>query len=78
MNLINSKNNILKKAGFLIFGLMLVGNNVFGQSMNDFARSMGKMNVVITVIVTIFVGIIIFLIYMERRLSKLERQVDIE
>ena len=73
----NSKNNILKKVSFLIFALMFC-TNVFGESMDDFARSMGKMNVVIAVIVTVFIGIIIFLIYMERRLAKLEQQVDAE
>lgn len=74
----NSKNNILKKVSFLLFSLMFVCNNAFGQQTADFARSMGKMNVVIAVIVTVFVGIVIFLIYMERRLAKLEKQVDSE
>lgn len=74
----NLKNNILKKISFLIFASILMCNNVFGQSMDDFARSMGKMNVVIAVIVTVFVGIIIFLIYMERRLANLEKQIDAE
>lgn len=74
----NLKNNILKKVVFLIFGLMFMSVNMFGQSMDDFARSMGKMNVVIAVIVTVFIGIVIFLIYMERRLAKIEKQVDSE
>lgn len=72
------KNNILKKVVFLIFASIFTSINVFGQATADFARSMGKMNVVIAVIVTVFIGIVLFLIYMERRLAKLEKQVDAE
>lgn len=78
MNLMNLKNNILKKVVFLIFASIFTSVNVFGQTTADFARSMGKMNVVIAVIVTIFIGIVLFLIYMERRLTKIEKQVDAE
>jgi preprotein translocase subunit SecG len=55
---------------------MLLSVNLFGQDSADFARSIGKMNVVIAVIITIFIGLIVFLIYMERRLSKIEKQID--
>lgn len=75
MNRMISKNNI-SKIIFLSFSLMMIGTQVYGQETADFARSMGKMNVVIAVIVTVFIGIVVFLIYMERRLANLEKQID--
>ncbi len=41
----------------------------------DFVRSIGKIYVVVAVIVLIFIGIIAFLIYLERKLTKLENQI---
>ncbi len=41
----------------------------------DFMRSMGKMYVVVAVIVAIFIGIVVFLIYLDRKLTKLENQI---
>jgi CcmD family protein len=41
---------------------------------DDFMRSMGKMYVVVAAILVIFLGIILFLVYLERRLTKLENQ----
>jgi len=41
----------------------------------DFMRSMGKMYVVVAVIVTVFLGIVAFLIYLDRKLNKLENQI---
>ena len=78
MKLLNRKNNILRKLSSLFVFLVLIATNVFGQESADFARSLGKMNVVIAVIVTIFIGIVAFLIYMERRLSNIEKQLDTE
>jgi hypothetical protein len=37
-------------------------------------RSNGKIYVVVLVLATIFAGIIAFLIYMDRRISKIERE----
>ena len=41
----------------------------------DFMRSIGKIYVVVAVIVAIFIGIVVFLIYLERKLTKLENQI---
>lgn len=41
----------------------------------DFMRSMGKMYVVVAVIVAVFIGIVLFLIYLDRKLTKLENQI---
>lgn len=39
-------------------------------------RSMGKMYVVVAVIAAIFVGIVIFLVYLDRKLTRLENQIN--
>lgn len=41
----------------------------------DFMRSRGKIYVVVAVIAAIFLGIVIFLIYLDRRLTNLENQI---
>ena len=41
----------------------------------DFMRSIGKIYAVVAVIVLIFIGIILFLIYLERKLSRMEDQI---
>lgn len=41
----------------------------------DFLRSAGKIYVVVAVIATIFLGLVLFLIYLDRRLTKLENQI---
>lgn len=42
----------------------------------DFMRSTGKIYVVVAVIVVVFIGIVAFLIYLDRKLTKLERQIN--
>ncbi len=44
-----------------------------GQDMADTFRSNGKIYVVLLVICTIFAGIILFLVYLERKIKKLEK-----
>ena len=39
-------------------------------------RSIGKIYVVVAVIIAIFVGIVLFLIYLDRKLTKLEDQIN--
>ncbi|HKK75068.1 MAG TPA: CcmD family protein [Saprospiraceae bacterium] len=46
------------------------------QSGGDFMRSSGKIYVVVAVIVAIFVGIVAFLMYLDRKLTKLENQIN--
>jgi CcmD family protein len=41
----------------------------------DFMRSTGKIYVVVAVILAIFIGIVLFLIYLDRKLTKLENQI---
>jgi CcmD family protein len=44
----------------------------------DFLESMGKMYVVLAVVLAIFLGIVVFLIYLDRKLTKLENQIKEE
>jgi len=54
--------------------LLLFSTPIFAQTQEpDFMRSLGKIYVVIAVIVAIFIGIVNFPIYLDRRLTKLER-----
>jgi hypothetical protein len=41
----------------------------------DFLRRSDNLYVVISILVTIFAGIIVFLIFQERKISKLEKQL---
>lgn len=43
---------------------------------SDFMRSIGKIYVVVAVLVTIFIGLMLFLIYLDRRLTKIEHKLD--
>jgi CcmD family protein len=43
---------------------------------SDFMRNIGKMYVVVAVILAIFIGIILFLIYLDRKISRLEKQIE--
>ncbi|MFI5135187.1 MAG: CcmD family protein [Chitinophagales bacterium] len=45
------------------------------QQAADFLRESDKLYVVISILVTIFAVLIIFLIFQERRISKLEKQL---
>lgn len=44
--------------------------------MEEFFHSAGKIWVVVAVIAVIFVGLLIFLMGMERKLNRLERRID--
>ncbi|MFT5763391.1 MAG: hypothetical protein ACI8X3_000810 [Saprospiraceae bacterium] len=66
-----------KSFPILLSAILLLQTNLIAQSDNqDFMRSVGKMYVVYGVIVVIFVVLIFFLIYLERRLTKLENQIN--
>lgn len=58
---------------FLALLLVFSGNVAGAQEMADTLRSNGKIYVVVLVLATIFAGIIAFLIFMDRRLRKLEK-----
>ena len=66
-----------KSFPILLFTVLLSHTDLIAQPDNqDFMRSIGKMYVVYGVIVVIFAALIIFLIYLDRRLTKLENQIN--
>lgn len=71
----------MKKTLFLVTLLLINSLLLHAQSTDldeqagNFLRESGKLYVVISVLVTIFAGIIIFLILQERKISKLEKKL---
>jgi hypothetical protein len=67
---------MVKKIGFvlcfLLLQLGLLAQEGRGVQMADVMRSNGKIYVVVAVILTIFAGIIIYLVRLDRKISKLE------
>lgn len=60
----------------LIFLQLSLVQSLSAQTDNpDFMRSTGKIYVVVAVIIAMFIGIIIFLLSLERKLTKLENQI---
>lgn len=57
--------------------LLLCSRAVFAQNMADEMRSNGKIYVVVAVLTTIFIGIILYLIRLDRKLTKLEKETKI-
>lgn len=67
---------MLKRYTFLT-ALLVSTLSAFGQVEEaDFMRSTGKIYVVVAVIIAILIGIFIYLIRMDRKLTKLENQID--
>ncbi|MBK9732594.1 MAG: hypothetical protein IPO83_15175 [Chitinophagaceae bacterium] len=70
------------KKTLIVFAILLL-NTVLLQAQGtgldeqagNFLRESGKLYVVITILVTIFAGIVIFLIFQERRISQLEKKI---
>ncbi len=71
-----------KLLGFIAFcSLLLASLFSFGQEtdkvdMAEAMRSNGKIYVVVAVIAIIFIGLVIFLITIDRKVKKLEKQMD--
>jgi CcmD family protein len=65
---------------FLFTALILISTNTLlsAQAGEDFMRSTGKIYVVVAVIVAIFIGIIAFIMYLDKKLTKLENQIKKE
>ena len=68
----------MKKATKILLGLLLVLNQtLFAQDaqMADTMRSEGKIYVVVAIILVIFLGLISYLIFTDRKISKLEERL---
>jgi CcmD family protein len=62
----------------LVFALLLISNRLFAQQeveMADAMRSNGKIYVVVSILLVIFVGIVGFLIFMDRKITRLEKRL---
>ncbi len=61
------------------FALLFISNILTAQpevEMADALRNNGKIYVVVVVLAIIFVGIVAYLIYIDRKLSKLEKKEE--
>jgi CcmD family protein len=65
------------KRSLLFFLLLLSSRVLFAQDVAREMRSNGKIYVVVAVLVTIFIGVILYLIRLDRKLTKLEKETKI-
>ena len=65
------------KRFFLLFVSLICSGVLFAQNMADEMRSNGKIYVVVAVLVTIFIGIVIYLVRLDKKISKLENESKI-
>ena len=65
------------KPFFLSIFLISCSYALLAQSFGDNMRSNGKIYVVVAVLVTIFIGIILYLIRLDRKIAKLEKETKI-
>lgn len=59
---------------FLLLFVTLVANAQDAEKQTDFMRSHGRIYVVIAVMLTILTGLILYLVRLDRKLSKLEKE----
>lgn len=63
----------LKRIAAMI-ALCIVSFSVHAQEKEDFMRSNGKIYVVVAVVVTIVIGLFIYLLNLDRKISKMEKK----
>jgi CcmD family protein len=61
----------------LSFFLIICNYVLFAQGMADKMRSNGKIYVVVAVLVTIFIGLLLYLIRLDRKITKLEKETKL-
>ncbi len=68
----------MRKALLLIVGVLLFVSNTHAQEpeMADKLRADGKIYVVVVVLATIFAGIFGYLVYIDRKMTKIEKEND--
>lgn len=79
----NKTNNLLSRTFVLLLPLLLLAGAAFAQTgaadqpeMADALRASGKIYVVVLVIVIILSGLLIYLVRLDRKVSRLEREVE--
>ncbi len=65
----------MRKLLIIILFLAIYLPALLAQGNGDFMRETGKINVVVGVILLIFLGIVAYLVRLERKLTKLEHQL---
>ena len=60
----------------LLLSLAILPQLVAQNNEQDFMRSIGKIYLVVAVIIAVLLGIVFFLFYLDRRLTKLENQIN--
>jgi len=70
-------NQLMNRIVLTVLATLIFAFPICAQSAGspDFMRSTGKIYVVVAVIAMVFIGIIFFLIYLDRRLTRLEDQI---
>jgi cation transporter-like permease len=66
--------NINKIAALTV--LMLISHQTFAADMADAMRSEGKIWVVVAVISTIMLGLLIYLITIDKKITTVEKEID--
>ena len=65
----------MRKQTFILF-ILLITNVLSAQNEAKISlHSSGKIYLVVGVLITIFIGIVAFLVYLERKLNSLEEQI---
>lgn len=78
----NKKNNWLSRAVALLLPLLLLAGAAFAQApatepeMADALRASGKIYVVVLVLVIIVTGLLVYLIRLDGKVSRLEKSVN--
>lgn len=83
LNSINfiSSNYIMKKKHILSFILVILGsitNSYAEGTVIDYMQSVGKIYSVVVVLVIVLLGIAFYMIRLDRKISKLEKQINDE
>ncbi len=63
-------------AFLFIFATILIPVAVFAQEKSDLMRDNGRIYVVVAVMVTILVGLLLYIIRLDRKIAKLEKELD--
>jgi CcmD family protein len=78
----NKKNNWLSRAVTLLLPLLLLGGAALAQApaaqpeMADALRASGKIYVVVLVLVIIVVGLLVYLVRLDGKVGRLEKEVE--
>lgn len=80
MHYIKTLKKILTFFSFLLFSMYSFAQNmdIKTEEPSDFMHSNGKIFVVMAVVVTIVTGLLIYLINLDRKISKIERKIPAE